>query len=76
MADPTTMLSICDPIHIVLVKTDGLGETTLVSSHFLEWRPVLTNSSSRLATALELKGTGGLHNTIFYMSLIPPEVFG
>lgn len=58
MADPTTMLSISDPIHIVLVKTDGTGDTTLVSSHFLEWRPVLTSNSSRLSTALELKGTG------------------
>lgn len=58
MADPTTMLSICDQIHVVLIKTDSVGETTLVSSHFLEWRPVLTSPNSRLTTSLELKGTG------------------
>ncbi|KAL4235276.1 Centrosomal protein of 76 kDa [Mactra antiquata] len=58
MADPTTMLSICDPIHVVLVKTDSTGDTSLVSSHFLEWRPVLTSNTSRLTTSLELKGTG------------------
>ncbi|XP_052230366.1 centrosomal protein of 76 kDa-like [Dreissena polymorpha] len=75
MADPTTMLSICDPIHIVLVKTDGLGETTLVSSHFLEWRPVLTNSSSRLATALELKGTGSENNVAAGVIDIQVELF-
>lgn len=58
MADATTMLSICDPIHLVLIKTDASGDTTLVSSHFLEWRPVLASSSSRLTTSLELKGIG------------------
>lgn len=58
MADPTTMLSICDPIHIVLVKTNSAGDTSLISSHFLEWRPVLTANTGRLTTSLELKGTG------------------
>ncbi|WAR13635.1 CEP76-like protein [Mya arenaria] len=58
MADPTTMLSICDQIHLSLIKTDNTGETTLVSSHFLEWRPVLTSPNSRLSTSLEMKGTG------------------
>ncbi|POI34772.1 hypothetical protein CIB84_001476, partial [Bambusicola thoracicus] len=38
MADATTMLSVCDPVHMVLIKTDMFGETTLVASYFLEWR--------------------------------------
>lgn len=56
MADESSMLAICDQIHIVLIKTDVTGETTLVSSHFLEWRPVL--AVQRLQTMIELKGTG------------------
>lgn len=56
MADESSMLTICDQIHIVLIKTDVTGETTLVSSHFLEWRPVL--AVQRLQTMIELKGTG------------------
>ncbi|KAK3589311.1 hypothetical protein CHS0354_026966 [Potamilus streckersoni] len=58
MADTATMLSICDPLHIVLIKTDPTGETTTVSSHFFEWRPILTSSSGRITTSVELKGTG------------------
>ncbi|OWK01840.1 CEP76 [Cervus elaphus hippelaphus] len=41
MADSTTMLSISDPVHMVLIKTDIFAETTLVASYFLEWRSVL-----------------------------------
>ena len=58
MADNTAMLSICDNIHVVLIRTDQTGDTTLVSSHFLEWRPVLSSSASRLTTSVELRGTG------------------
>ncbi|KAJ8303256.1 hypothetical protein KUTeg_019652 [Tegillarca granosa] len=58
MADASAMLSICDPLHIVLIKTQVTGETSLVSSHFFEWRPVLTASGSRMSLSLELKGTG------------------
>ncbi|XP_060069379.1 centrosomal protein of 76 kDa-like [Ylistrum balloti] len=58
MADPSSMLSISDPIHLVLVKTDMIGETSLVSSHFFEWRPVLAASGGRLSMSLELKGIG------------------
>jgi hypothetical protein len=42
MADRETLLSICDPIHMVLTRTDMNGDSSLVSSHFLEWRTVLT----------------------------------
>lgn len=58
MIDESSMLTVCDQIHIVLIKTEITGETTLVSSHFLEWRPVLTANTGRLQTSLELKGTG------------------
>ncbi|KAF3691523.1 Centrosomal protein of 76 kDa [Channa argus] len=58
MADATTMLSMCDPVHLVLIKTDTSSETTLVSSYFLDWRAVLSLSSGKTCLALELMGVG------------------
>ncbi|KAJ3597940.1 hypothetical protein NHX12_001455 [Muraenolepis orangiensis] len=58
MADCTTMLSICDPVHLVLVKTDTSNETTLVSSYFLDWRTVLGAPSGRTCFSVELLGVG------------------
>ncbi|XP_069076034.1 centrosomal protein of 76 kDa isoform X1 [Pleurodeles waltl] len=58
MADATTMLSICDPVHLVLIKMDPSGETTLVSSHFLAWRSVLGSENGIATTAVELLGVG------------------
>lgn len=61
MVDATTMLSICDPVHIVLIKTDTCSETTLVASYFLEWRSVLTAENRVTTVAVELLGVGKLH---------------
>ncbi|XP_062986599.1 centrosomal protein of 76 kDa isoform X3 [Elgaria multicarinata webbii] len=58
MVDATTMLSICDPVHIVLIKTDTFGETTLVASYFLEWRSVLSAENRITNVAVELLGVG------------------
>ncbi|XP_048752411.1 centrosomal protein of 76 kDa-like [Ostrea edulis] len=58
MADASAMLSISDPIHIVLIKTEASGETSLVSSNFFEWRTVLASSGNRMSMMLELKGIG------------------
>lgn len=58
MADATTMLSICDPVHIVLIRTDTAGDTTLVSSYFLDWRSVLCAPSGKTSVAVELLGVG------------------
>ncbi|XP_069476932.1 centrosomal protein of 76 kDa isoform X2 [Ambystoma mexicanum] len=58
MADSTTMLSICDPVHLVLIKTEPSGETTLVSSHFLAWRAVLGSENGITNIAVELLGVG------------------
>ena len=59
MADCTSMLSVCDPVHLVLIKTEPSGDTSLVSSHFLEWRSVLTSQENRANMAVELMGVGG-----------------
>ncbi|KAJ7418400.1 Centrosomal protein of 76 kDa [Willisornis vidua] len=58
MVDATTMLSICDPVHLVLIKTDTFGETTLVASYFLEWRSVLAAENGITNVAVELLGVG------------------
>lgn len=58
MADATTMLSICDPVHMVLIKTDTSGDTTLISSYFLDWRSVLSAPSGKTAVSVELLGVG------------------
>lgn len=58
MADATTMLSICDPVHMVLIKTDTSGDTTLVSSYFLDWRSVLSAHNGKTSISVELLGVG------------------
>ena len=58
MADTATLLSICDPIHIVMIRTDANQETHLVSSHFLEWRTLLTYPINKQTLSIELMGTG------------------
>ncbi|XP_075952752.1 centrosomal protein of 76 kDa isoform X2 [Anarhichas minor] len=58
MADATTMLSLCDPVHLVLIRTDTSGETALVSSYFLDWRAVLGSPSGKTCFAMELMGVG------------------
>ncbi|KAL5022137.1 hypothetical protein ScPMuIL_001292 [Solemya velum] len=58
MADSTTLLSVADPVHLVIIRTDPTGETTLITSHFFEWRPVLACENNKMATSVELKGTG------------------
>lgn len=58
MADATTMLSICDPVHMVLIRTDTAGDTTLISSYFLDWRSVLSAPSGKTSVSVELLGVG------------------
>uniref|UniRef100_G1N9A1 Centrosomal protein of 76 kDa n=1 Tax=Meleagris gallopavo TaxID=9103 RepID=G1N9A1_MELGA len=58
MVDATTMLSVCDPVHMVLIRTDTFGETTLVASYFLEWRSVLAAENGITNVAVELLGVG------------------
>lgn len=58
MADATTMLAMCDPVHLVLIRTDTSSETTLVSSYFLDWRTVLSSPSGKTCFAVELMGVG------------------
>ncbi|RUS90786.1 hypothetical protein EGW08_001405 [Elysia chlorotica] len=58
MADIPALLSMGGPIHLVLIKTDSAGETTLLSSQFFEWRPLLTSKQGSMRTSLEMLGTG------------------
>jgi len=58
MADSSRMLSACDAIHLVVTKTSCCGDTTLVSSQFVDWRQVLTAAESRCRLSVELMGIG------------------
>lgn len=58
MADATAMLSMSDPVHLVLIRRDTSSETTLVSSYFLDWRTVLSSPSGKTCFAVELLGVG------------------
>ena len=58
MADTPSMLSLCDQIHIILIRTSETGEVTLVSSNFFEWRPLLASRNGHLNVSIELKGIG------------------
>ena len=58
MADSATLLSICDPIHLVMIRTDTNQESHLISSHFLEWRTVLASMNNKQMMTLEMMGTG------------------
>ena len=58
MADAATLLSISDYIHLVLIKTDPSGDTTLIGSHFLPWRDILAAANGRLTSAVEINGVG------------------
>ncbi|XP_032225955.2 centrosomal protein of 76 kDa [Nematostella vectensis] len=58
MADAATLLSHSDTIHIVLIKTDTAGDTTLLGSHYLEWRNILFNPTGRMTCSVEINGVG------------------
>ena len=53
-----TMLSVCDPIHIILIRHDSDGDCTLVSSHALEWRNALAVDDVPHIKAIEMMGVG------------------
>ena len=62
MSDAPSLLTLCDKIHLVLTKKDLSGEQTLLSSHYLEWRKLLTISGGRTSLSLEMNGTGAENN--------------
>ena len=58
IADTATLVSLSDNIHLVLIKTDPSGDTTLIASHFLAWRDILSSSNGRLTCSVEINGVG------------------
>ena len=54
------MLSLCDPVHLILSKHDSDGTISLVSSHSLEWRKTLTCEKTAVTSRIELMGIGTL----------------
>lgn len=77
MADSASLLSLCDPIHIVMIRTDSNQDSHLVSSQFLEWRTLLAQTRNKQSMSIELMGTGaenkipaGILNVC--LQLVPP----
>ena len=58
MADATNLLALPDLIHLVLIKTSSTGDTSLVASHHLQWRNVLTAAHGRISCSVEINGIG------------------
>ena len=58
MMSYTDALSVSDPVHLVVTRTDAQGTRRLVGSHSLEWREVLAEDSGRRSRSVELSGVG------------------
>ena len=58
MADSGTLMSISDPVHLVLIRSEPTGESHIVSSHYFEWRPVLAAPFNKCSMSVELTGIG------------------
>ncbi len=58
ISSPAILLSISDPIHIVMIKTDRDHQNHLISSYFLEWRDAIANMNNKKVMSIELLGTG------------------
>lgn len=51
-------LSIADPVHLVLVRSDFSGEREVVGTAHVEWRGALSVDNGRLSVPVELGGYG------------------
>lgn len=51
-------LSISEPIHLVVTRTNDRGERDLLGSYTLEWRSVLIEEKGKLSHTAELSGVG------------------
>ena len=58
-ADLNSMLSMTDPLHVVVLKTDAFGAKSVISSQFIEWRHLLHTSGMKERNALPVYGVGG-----------------
>ena len=58
MADSKALLGFNDKVHLVLIQSEPTGEQNIVSSHYLEWRPVVAAPNSRCTITLEMMGIG------------------
>lgn len=58
MLSTSDALSLADPIHLVLTRTDMRGEVDLIGTCYLEWRQVLADSARKISVLMELNGVG------------------
>ncbi|XP_065828302.1 centrosomal protein of 76 kDa-like isoform X2 [Oscarella lobularis] len=52
------LLGVSEPLHVVVIKTDALGQRELIGSHHVEWRRALASSTNQFAMATEIHGVG------------------
>ncbi|XP_075252623.1 centrosomal protein of 76 kDa-like [Convolutriloba macropyga] len=58
-ADLNAMLSMSDPLHVIVLKTDTFGAKSVISSQFVEWRHLLHTQGMKERNALPVYGIGG-----------------
>eukprot|EP00794_Sanderia_malayensis_P018997 gene18997-20909_t len=75
MSDAPSLLTLCDKIHLVLIKSDLSGDKTLLSSHLVEWRKLLSMSEGRTSFSLELNGIGAESNVPVGVLDVKMELF-
>lgn len=60
--DTRNILAISEKIHLAVVRTDPTGESSLLGSHYIEWRGILCSSSGRITNSIEVNGVGAESN--------------
>lgn len=60
--DTRNILNISEKINVVVVRTDPTGESSLLGSHYIEWRGILCSSSGRITNSIEVNGVGAESN--------------
>ena len=58
MLSYSNALSMSDPVHLVVTKTNSQGESSLIGTCNMEWRRVLASNTGRLSLTVELNGVG------------------
>ncbi|XP_031552342.1 centrosomal protein of 76 kDa-like [Actinia tenebrosa] len=57
-ADGDVLLSITDPINLILSKTETTGSNSLIGSHSFEWQKVLKEPNGVLSVNVDINGMG------------------
>lgn len=56
--DSSSLISVCEKIHLVMTRTNINEENQLISSNYIEWRNILTLKNNKQLISIELMGIG------------------